>query len=336
MRGARLAVVVGGLLLLPAAATAQTWPADGQWRVLMCGGAPAFDPVADEPAATNERDVVGDAGQPALYVFTDATHLFFRMRVDDDPTSGGSLRPFGWAVEFDVDTDRTTYEVIAIVDGIENPDAVNLKRNTDQRLPDDPADTPEVDITSWPASTHARGVPAEGALASSFDGTPDFFVDWALPLSALAAEGISATTPVVLVMGTSSNAQSINADLACHDGAGDPRTLTGTGTDLTTPDGTTPVPADGDGDGIPDAEEIRIGTDPSLPDTDGDGWSDGVEVARGTDPLDPASHPSDLGIRGGGGPAGCGVALPRAERRARPWALALLLLVCVARRRRRR
>ena len=49
------------------------------------------------------------------------------MRVDDDPTTSGTLRPFGWAVEFDVDTDRTTYEVIAIVDGIENPDTVGAE-----------------------------------------------------------------------------------------------------------------------------------------------------------------------------------------------------------------
>lgn len=43
---------------------------------------------------------------------------------------------------------------------------------------------------------------------------------------------------------------------------------------------------DTDGDGLSDAEEIRIGTDPSNPDTDGDGRSDGDEVGDPLAPLD--------------------------------------------------
>ncbi len=39
---------------------------------------------------------------------------------------------------------------------------------------------------------------------------------------------------------------------------------------------------DGDGDGIPDGEEIANGTDPTNPDTDGDGLTDGEEQALGT------------------------------------------------------
>jgi len=46
-----------------------------------------------------------------------------------------------------------------------------------------------------------------------------------------------------------------------------------------------PVPADGDGDGLDDETEIRLGTDPTAPDTDGDGEPDGAEVRNGTDPL---------------------------------------------------
>jgi len=45
---------------------------------------------------------------------------------------------------------------------------------------------------------------------------------------------------------------------------------------------------DSDGDGLPDAEEQRIGTDPNDPDTDRDGLSDGEEVlVYKTDPLNP-------------------------------------------------
>ena len=48
------------------------------------------------------------------------------------------------------------------------------------------------------------------------------------------------------------------------------------------------VPADSDGDGLTDEDEIRRGTNPNNPDTDGDGLLDGDEVKKyGTDPRDP-------------------------------------------------
>ena len=51
--------------------------------------------------------------------------------------------------------------------------------------------------------------------------------------------------------------------------------------------------ADSDGDGLTDAEEIKLGTDPINPDTDGDGVGDGIEVRLASpnsqfDPLVPA------------------------------------------------
>ena len=45
---------------------------------------------------------------------------------------------------------------------------------------------------------------------------------------------------------------------------------------------------DSDGDGLTDAEELKLGTDPHNPDTDGDGLTDGEEVkVYHTDPLNP-------------------------------------------------
>lgn len=47
-------------------------------------------------------------------------------------------------------------------------------------------------------------------------------------------------------------------------------------------------PLDSDGDGLSDAEELKLGTDPKNPDTDGDGLTDGEEVHKYlTDPLNP-------------------------------------------------
>ncbi len=50
---------------------------------------------------------------------------------------------------------------------------------------------------------------------------------------------------------------------------------------------------DSDRDGLPDAEEIRVGSDPFGVDTDGDGFPDGEEVKRGFNPLKSAT--SDRG-----------------------------------------
>ncbi len=50
--------------------------------------------------------------------------------------------------------------------------------------------------------------------------------------------------------------------------------------------GTDPFNADTDGDGLADGDEIHVfGTDPRDPDTDGDGFSDGQELVNGFDPT---------------------------------------------------
>ncbi len=49
--------------------------------------------------------------------------------------------------------------------------------------------------------------------------------------------------------------------------------------------GTNPAQADTDGDGLSDYDEVKIyHTNPLNPDTDNDGASDGLEVRRGTNP----------------------------------------------------
>ena len=62
-------------------------------------------------------------------------------------------------------------------------------------------------------------------------------------------------------------------------------------------DGFDGVPADADGDGLPDADEAQWGTDPLDADSDDDGVSDGTEVSWGTDPLSPDSD--DDGVSDG-------------------------------------
>ncbi len=307
MRRITIGVLVQWIAGTASIAGAQTWPADADWRPLYCGDVPAFDPLADEPSATDERDVVGDAAHPAAFIFADADFLYLRLRVDAEPTTGTDLHPFGWAVELDTDGALEAYELLGMVDGVADPDEVVLARNTLQQLPNDPADPPEQTIATYDGSTNARAVLAAGAFDSAFGGDPDFFVDWALSLSDLAGEGVSAGTELALTLGTSSSAQSIDADVMCHDASGGAATLRVIWTDVIRPDGA-PV-ADTDGDGLTDAQEVVYGTRPDARDTDGDGYDDGAEVRAGSDPNDPNSVPPQgaggIGIRGG--PAGCSV-----------------------------
>lgn len=309
-------------------ARAQTWPTDAAWRVLACGDVPSFDPLRDEPAARNERDVVGDAASPALYFAADPTHFFFRMRIDADPTVGTEMGPFGWALELDTDGAPATYELFGAVDGI--AEEVVLGANATQVRLNDPADPVDTILTRYAVPTHARAVLAAAPFASSFGGDPDFFIDWALDRADLAARGVTDASELVAVMGTSSTARAIDADLACSDGSGsDPRTLTWAATGPFRPDAT--VIVDVDGDGLSDATEVRIGTNPAVADTDGDGFSDGVEVRAGSDPNDRDSRPATgpLGVRGG--PGGC-AASGASGAGAGSW-LALLAALALTRRR---
>src|SRR5262245_31213405 len=57
-------------------ASVATFPAT--WTTALNGGVPLDDPEGDTPGA---RDVVGDAANPMLYIGSDATHLYFRLRV---------------------------------------------------------------------------------------------------------------------------------------------------------------------------------------------------------------------------------------------------------------
>lgn len=326
-------ITIGALVCITGLASiahAQTWPDDADWRALYCGGVPAFDPRADEPSATNERDVVGDAGHPAAFIFADAEYVYLRLRVDADPASGTDLRSFGWAVELDIDAVPQTYEVIAMVDGIASPDEVVLSRNTQTQLPNDPADRPEQTITTYPASTSTRAMLAEGRFDSSFGGDADYFVDWAISLDDLAAEGVTAGTELALTLGTSSSAQSIDADVMCSDASLGGATLTAVFTDATRPDGV--VVVDTDGDGLSDAQEVVIGTRPDARDSDGDGFDDGTEVRAATDPNDANSVPpqgTGLGLRGGPG-GWCAVGHGGSS-----WWPALALALIALRRRRR-
>src|SRR4051812_44432456 len=104
------------------------FPADNAYRPWPCGNGVMTDARQDEPGASLERDLVGDAAAPAGSRAVDADFLYLRLRLDHDPAPGGNLLPGAWGLLVDTDGEATTYEALLLVDGISG--VVSLHRNT--------------------------------------------------------------------------------------------------------------------------------------------------------------------------------------------------------------
>jgi hypothetical protein len=233
LRSALAALLPAAALLVPAVADAQTFPADNAWTPLTKDSVPIGDVIGD---GQSERDIVGDAMNPAAYVYSDDQYLYFRLRVSATVLAqGGGYKPFGWACLIDTDANLQSYEFIAGVDGIKNPDVVEFYQNTTPALGGNPKDVAETLLATYPPATHAREAPA----MSTFGGNPDVFIDWAISKADLAAAGVTDQTPLRIICGTSNNASSLTADLITESGATtlpdlvtDPLTCGPTGCDI--------------------------------------------------------------------------------------------------------
>ncbi|MDQ3301567.1 MAG: thrombospondin type 3 repeat-containing protein, partial [Myxococcota bacterium] len=199
--------------------------------------------------------------------------LYLRLRLDRDPAPGGALRPFSWGLEIDLDGNLATYELLILVDGVGGgAGMVKLFTNRVTTLPNDPNDpADDPPVMMFPFAMNGRSVEAGG---SDYGGDPDYFLDFAVPWTALAAVDLAEETRIYVWAASSSTSASLNGDFACHDGM----------------------------TGDPDLDDIV--SDPTtgdpVVDTDGDGFTDAEELEGGSDPNDPNSVPSSR-LEGGGG-----------------------------------
>jgi hypothetical protein len=209
--GVTIWALVAGLLLFSLPASSQTFPSASGWVVVTNDGVAVTDPLRD---ATNSRDIVGDADNPAAYVARDATHIFFRLRVSADPKQNASnFSPFGWGVALDTDQNTDHFEFLIMLNGVNNPDDVSLAENTEPGTNGDARDVAEDDLDVYSEPAPARADPA----GTNFDTDADWFVSWAIPISALSAAGVALNTPVRLIFGTSNSAHTLAADLLAAD-----------------------------------------------------------------------------------------------------------------------
>jgi uncharacterized protein (TIGR03382 family) len=237
-------VIVVCSVVVPAAARAQVvFPPDASYTALRCGGAAMADRLADQPGALDERDIVGDAAAPAGLRASDATNLYLRMRLDKDPAPGGAVRPFTWGMQFDLDGKLDSYELMVAVSGVAGAaGTVSVYRNMTTTLlndPNDPADLPAV--MTYPFAMNARSITAPG---STNGGNADFFLDFAVPWTALVSLGLDRGTSTYVWAATSSATSNLDGDVACHDGASGPARL-----NVIAPDRTTADPAQDPGTG---------------------------------------------------------------------------------------
>ena len=234
------AIALSCSLAAPAAAPAQEFPPDDGWTALRCAGAPMTDPVADQPGAVDERDIVGTEAAPAGFRAVDADFLYLRLRLDATPAAAaGALRPFAWGFLFDLDLDDGDFELLIRASGVDQ--TVSVYRNETTTSPGDPADPPDepaAAVYDW--ADAGRDAPA----GSNSGGDADRFLDLAIPWDDLTPLGLNPLTRVRVWAATSTTDEVLDGDLACHDGSGggDP-SLEGTGSETTTPD------PDGDGGG---------------------------------------------------------------------------------------
>ena len=234
------------MLLAPVIAHAQVvFPPDSDYRPMYCRNAVMTDALADTPNFLDDKDVVGDAPGPAALRASDNTNLFMRIRLEKDPVQGAALGASTWGMELDIDNNPNTYELLVLVDGIAAPAVVSIFRNTATTLandPNDPADMPAAQ--THPFAMNGRSITATG---SNFGGSADFFLDFAVPWNELTPIGLDRDTAVRMWVGSSMSQNSLNGDLACHDGAGGAPTLGGTASDPTTGDPNDPGAGTGTG-----------------------------------------------------------------------------------------
>ncbi len=249
-----------------------------RWKPLEQNGTAMGDPTSD--GQNNAREVVGDSTHPAVYVYADDTDFFVRLRLDDNPIQGANLRPYGWGILIDTDGNFNAYEFSLMVDGTGNPRRVVFAQNTTPGTTGSPQDTAETELSSTTINTSVGGN-MEAVLAdTTFNSTADYFLDFSTPLAVLKAAGISLSTPLRIIAGTSSSANSISVDLAGTASAPGTGTLALAVSDPKYPDGSdgdtdgdgvsNPADRDNDNDGIADYRENPYGVDPDA-DHDGDG-----------------------------------------------------------------
>jgi uncharacterized repeat protein (TIGR01451 family) len=174
-------------------------------------GNPDFDAVAWTPLGCDVADLVshtspanfdfaGDATFPAVYFAHDATYLYFRYRMDGDPAGAGGFAQGAWTALMQVPSGNAfQYQYQLSLNG--KTDTIEVWQNTvamDISFSPLFHDDAELKLFSqgyaFTSGSTVNTTPLARRLqagdGSSFDGGPDYFVDFAFPVSVMVANGV--------------------------------------------------------------------------------------------------------------------------------------------------
>jgi len=217
----------------------------------MLGDNPDFDSVnwvdlgctiGDPPDDITPRsvDFVGDATYPPAYIAIDSNYLYFRYRVNADPSGVKGFDQFAWVALLQVPSGNPfQYQYNLALNGKTDDDdfgntgsnardTVEISQNTApidfdfNPIFNDPT---EVRIFAqrydFASGATVNTTPLARSLAtgdgSNFSGNGDFFVEFAVPISVMIAKGVIATASdlddSLFLPATSANANNYNKDL---------------------------------------------------------------------------------------------------------------------------
>lgn len=229
---ARLSGAAVSLLLAFPVVSGAAWPSAAQWVPFYKGSVYLQDPNTD---TNGSRNVVSDVSNDAAFYYNDGTYLYFRLRLDQSPAGTGGqglLGPFGWGMVIDTDLNANNYELLIMADGVSKDESVALWKNTVQGTLGSATDSPEIMYSS----VTLAGNYAINQANTSFNGDPDYFLDFRYSYSQIkAAGGLTDYSKLRFFFGTSSNAGKLSengGDLVggtnLYNGLSDSIALTGT------------------------------------------------------------------------------------------------------------
>ncbi len=226
-------------LCLPAVAGAVPIAIGGPttaWTPVAFGSSP--DWPNDQGTGQDEADIVGNASNPAFYTaFDDAGTaaltdgmLGFRVRLGADPNPPGFNKVAAVGIDANLDG---ALDVFVMVNNSQNPNAIGIfdagpgattpGGTTITSIGPTYAETPGVNYDWSPVTVNID--PSATIFDVDQDGRVDHFLSFAVPLqdlvNRLSAIGITAVnqdTPFQYVIGTSTNANSLNQDIGGPNG----------------------------------------------------------------------------------------------------------------------
>ena len=313
-RKAASSLAPAAMLVLCAAtsAPAWAWPAEADWLELTQGGQGLADDTYDF-SGPDRVDLVGSTSDSVGFWSFDADDVFFRMRLNDDPSGvSSSTSQDVFVVMLEIDGDLDTYDWSVVLNTAGVVLAVYENSSDDGGGWSDSPDASASSEYSLPEDAGLLRIGDVGVGGSGFGSDEDYFLDLSVPRADLFdVAGITDTTPFQLALGTTAsslNGVAAQTDLAAADNTGsvvyeeglsDPVgiDLDGDGLDVfeEEEEGTDPTDSDSDDDGVSDGDEVDLGTDPLDEDSDDDGLTDGEELDNGTDPLDDDTDDDGIG-----------------------------------------